>query len=64
MEDVMPRRRRVKKGSFDGHFDELVRHFPHEPAVKMRAGKGARPRKPKVKMPACVNRALLNERPR
>ena len=24
----MPWRRKVKKGSFGGHFDELVQHFP------------------------------------
>jgi hypothetical protein len=27
-EEVMPHRRRVQKGSFGGHFDELVKHFP------------------------------------
>jgi hypothetical protein len=26
----MPHRRKPKKGSFGGHFDELVKHFPHE----------------------------------
>ena len=26
----MPHRRRVQKGSFAGHFDELVTHFPAE----------------------------------
>ena len=26
----MPGRRPVKKGSFDSHFDEVVKHFPHE----------------------------------
>ena len=26
----MPHRRTVKKGSFGGHFDELVKHFPHD----------------------------------
>ena len=25
---VMPHRRTIKKGSFGGHFDELVTHFP------------------------------------
>ena len=24
----MPHRRQVQKGSFGGHFDELVKHFP------------------------------------
>lgn len=26
----MPGKRPVKKGSFGGHFDELVKHFPEE----------------------------------
>ena len=26
----MPHRRRKQKGSFGGHFDELVKHFPHD----------------------------------
>jgi hypothetical protein len=26
--EVMPHRRTIKKGSFAGHFDELVTHFP------------------------------------
>jgi len=26
----MPGRRTVKRGSFGGHFDELVKNFPHE----------------------------------
>jgi hypothetical protein len=58
----MPSRRRPQKGTFAAHFDELVKHFPHEPAVKMGAGKGLKPPKPKVKTPACVNRALLDQR--
>ena len=32
----MPHRRRVKKNSFGGHFDDLVKHFP-EQASKRRA---------------------------
>jgi hypothetical protein len=28
----MPHRRKPKKGSFGGRFDELVKHFAHEPA--------------------------------
>jgi hypothetical protein len=36
MEEAMPRRRRVKKGSFDGHFDELVKQFPDERAEPRR----------------------------
>ena len=27
----MPQRRRLQKGSFGSHFDELVKIFPHEP---------------------------------
>ena len=27
----MPHRRRVKKNSFGGHFDDLVKHFPAQP---------------------------------
>jgi hypothetical protein len=26
----MPGKRPVKKGSFGSHFDEVVKHFPHE----------------------------------
>jgi len=26
----MPGKRPVKEGSFGGHFDELVKHFPHD----------------------------------
>lgn len=28
----MPHRRRVKKNSFEGHFDDLVKHFPEQPS--------------------------------
>ena len=30
----MPHRRPVKSGSFGGHLEELVKHFPHEVAVR------------------------------
>lgn len=30
----MPGRRPNKKGSFGGHLEELVKHFPHEPASR------------------------------
>jgi len=30
----MPHRRRVKKNSFEGHFDDLVKHFPEPPSKK------------------------------
>ena len=30
----MPRKRPVKKGSFGGHFDELVKHFPNDRPAK------------------------------
>lgn len=26
----MPGKRPIKKGSFGGHFEELVKHFPHD----------------------------------
>ena len=28
----MPHRRRVQRGSFGSHFDDLVKHFPDQPA--------------------------------
>jgi hypothetical protein len=28
----MPGKRPIKKGSFGSHFDEVVKHFPHEEA--------------------------------
>jgi hypothetical protein len=38
----MPHRRTVKKGSFAGHFDELVRQFPDpETKPKNRTSDGA-----------------------
>jgi hypothetical protein len=57
----MPNQRRADEGTFAAHFDHLVRHFPHEPASKLPARNGSKPRKRKVKTPACVNRALLDE---
>jgi hypothetical protein len=30
----MPHRRKPEKGSFGGHFDELVKHFPGEHAER------------------------------
>ena len=30
----MPHRRKPQKGSFGGHFDELVNHFPDHRALK------------------------------
>jgi hypothetical protein len=39
----MPHRRTIKKGSFDGHFDELVKHFvPAHPSKVDAARKAAR----------------------
>jgi hypothetical protein len=29
-EETMPHRRRAKKNSFAGHFDDLVKHFPEQ----------------------------------
>jgi hypothetical protein len=34
----MPHRRTIKKGSFAGHFDELVTHFPDPESPKPRDG--------------------------
>jgi hypothetical protein len=34
MEETMPRRRPEKKGSFGGHFDELVKVLEPKPAKK------------------------------
>ena len=31
----MPHRRKPEKGSFGGHFDELVKHFPDEEPSEM-----------------------------
>jgi hypothetical protein len=31
----MPHRRRVQKGSFGGHFDEMVKHFYHRTSPTM-----------------------------
>ncbi|HYX45875.1 MAG TPA: hypothetical protein VE820_03495 [Sphingomicrobium sp.] len=36
----MPHRRRVRKGSFGGHLDELVKHFAAE---DVRCGENAEP---------------------
>lgn len=30
----MPAKRPVRKGSFGGHFDELVKHFPNDRPAK------------------------------
>jgi hypothetical protein len=44
-EEVMPHRRRVQKGSFGGHFDELVKHFPAEDRKRYESAEPkARPR--------------------
>lgn len=34
----MPHRRTVKKGSFSGHFDQLVKHFGHGSQPKGKLG--------------------------
>ena len=41
----MPGRRPVKKGSFGSHFDEVVTHFPHEPAKRGEADPRRKPSK-------------------
>ena len=36
----MPGRRQIRKGSFGSHFDEVVKHFPHEkPETRLDGGK-------------------------
>lgn len=40
----MPHRRRVQKGSFGGHFDELVKHFPAEDRKRPAEGSASRSR--------------------
>jgi hypothetical protein len=38
---IMPHRRNIEKGSFGGHFDELVKHFPGDrPAKATESGGG------------------------
>jgi hypothetical protein len=45
----MPHRRTIKKGSFDGHLDELVKHFVHaHPSKPDGARKTGRKRQRKV----------------
>jgi hypothetical protein len=40
----MPGKRPTKKGSFGGHFDELVKHFPEDkPAKGDRSSHGREP---------------------
>ncbi|WP_028969398.1 hypothetical protein [Sphingomonas sp. URHD0057] len=53
----MPHRRKVKKGSFGGHFDELVDQFP-ELETKP-SNRGARDRKQKEKLD--VHAALFEQ---
>lgn len=43
----MPHRRRVQKGSFGSHFDELVAQFPGEEA-QFPSGNAAAKRSPKL----------------
>jgi hypothetical protein len=40
-EEAMPHRRRVKKNSFDGHFDDLVKHFPEQPSKNQETDESA-----------------------
>jgi hypothetical protein len=41
----MPHRRHVKKGSFGGHFDELVTQFPNDEASRQDAAERRKPPK-------------------
>ncbi|HEY4070733.1 MAG TPA: hypothetical protein VGM04_04145 [Sphingomicrobium sp.] len=56
----MPHRRRVQKGSFGGHFDELVAQFPAEETVPPSANTPAG-RAPKLQEKIDIH-ALLFER--
>lgn len=52
----MPHRRRIEKGSFAGHFDELVKHFTNrKPPSKATSRKS----KPKRVTPAKLNQELF-----
>ena len=53
----MPHRRTIKKGSFGGHFDELVTHFPETPAKPKQRARDDRKLKEKLDI-----HALLFER--
>jgi hypothetical protein len=54
----MPHRRRVQKGSFSGHFDELVvNHFAQaRKATQLKPKEAA---KPKRKRKMCIHQALF-----
>jgi hypothetical protein len=54
VEETMPGRRPDKKGSFGGHFDELVRVFEPEPV-----GKRDRPEREKPKADENVHDRLF-----
>jgi hypothetical protein len=47
-EETMPHRRRVKKNSFDGHFDDLVKHFPEQPSKHKGTKESAAKEKPNI----------------
>ena len=53
----MPHRRTVKKGSFGGHFDQLVTHFPEKEAEAKRKRRAPRAMKENLDI-----HALLFER--
>jgi hypothetical protein len=41
----MPHRRRKQKGSFGGHLDELVKHFPHDETRRRKTDEQKKPSK-------------------
>jgi hypothetical protein len=54
----MPRRRPVDKGSFGGHFDELVKFFPTG-RTSTRKVKASKPKR-KAKSAAAINQFLFD----
>ena len=53
-ERFMPHRRTFKKGSFAGHFDELVTHFPHDQAKPTRRARDDRELREKLDIHAAL----------
>ena len=56
----MPRRRRVDKGSFGGHFDELVKFFPTGRTSTRQVQVEAPKRQRKATSAAAINQFLFD----